>query len=142
MPPETGEAAALELEARVFGRYLVGRVPPGELVDRYRAASTTLFGTLVGGPDAAIIAFARRHPWSVPFLDAGAAIVRPAGLLRSKILVMSAILEASPAFADEFLPRNVPLAGLALRVVGLGMWAVARAIVGAALHAAVSRGRA
>ncbi len=40
--------------------------------------------------------------------DAGLALVRPSSVLRRKLLVMVAILEASPDFADQFLPRRLP----------------------------------
>jgi hypothetical protein len=41
--------------------------------------------------------------------DAGLALLRPSSVLRQKILVMVAILETSPRFADYFLPRRCPL---------------------------------
>jgi len=132
----------LESEGRLFGRYLVGRVPPQELVERYQEANRVLFRGAGPGPDAAVVAFARRHPWSIPFLDGAAGLVRPASLLRSKILVMAAVLEASPAFADEFLSRAVHPVSLALRLLGLGTLAVARAAVGVLVYAVAARSRA
>jgi hypothetical protein len=55
---------------------------------------------------------------------------------------MAAVLETSPEFADEFLPRAVPplrlFAGLALQ----GVRAVLRAAVGVPLYAAAARARA
>src|SRR5206468_10013985 len=140
MPDDTDD---LDTEARVFGRYLVGRIPPRELVARYRDASRTLFVRAVSPADAAIVRFARRHPWSAGFLDAAEGLVHPGGLLRSKILVMSAILETSPAFADEFLPRSVHPLRLVARLAVSGTAAVFRAAVGVVLHRAAARaGRA
>jgi hypothetical protein len=136
------EAAALELEARIFGRYLVGRVPPAELVARYRDASRTLFTAPAPPAEAAVVAFVRRHPWSVWLLDAAAGLRRPGSLLRSKVLVMAAVLEASPAFAEEFLPPGPGPVSLALRVAGLGALAVGRAALGMLLYPAASRSRA
>jgi hypothetical protein len=46
----------------------------------------------------------RRMAWA----DAGLALVRPSSVLRRKLLVMVAILEASPDYADQFLPRRCP----------------------------------
>src|SRR5438046_9346229 len=106
MPDDADEAPALEAEARLFTRYLVGRPPPAELVDRYRAANAAIFTEPVAREDAALVAFARRHPWSVSLLDAASGLLRPGSLLRNKILLMAAILETSPAFAAELLPRD------------------------------------
>ena len=132
----------LDLEARAFGRYLVGRTPPVELVARYRAANETLFTEVVTGEDAAIVAYARRHPWSVGPLDAATGLFRPGTALRNKILVMAAILEATPAFADEFLLPPVRPLALALRVAGLGLAAVGRTLFGVALLPLAARARA
>jgi len=55
---------------------------------------------------------------------------------------MAAILETSPALADEFLPRNARPIELVLRLLVLGTAAVARTVLGAPLYAAASRSRA
>ena len=61
---------------------------------------------------------------------------------KNKILVMAAILEATPAFADEFLLPPVRPLALALRVTGLGLAAVARTVFGVALLPLAARARA
>jgi hypothetical protein len=137
-----GDDAEVRSEARVFGRYLVGRLPPDELIERYAEANRVLFTEPADAADVAVVRFARRHPWSVPFLDAAAGLRRPGGLLRSKVLVMAAILETSPAFADEFLPHTVPSAALVLCVGVYGLLAVMQAAVGILLYAATARSRA
>jgi hypothetical protein len=140
--PRVPDDARLETEARLFARYLVDSLPPPELIERYREANRVLFPEPGEPRDAAVIGFVHRHPWSVPFLDAAAALLRPSGLLRNKILLMGAILETSPAFADEFLPRNARPFELVFRLLVLGTAAVARAVLGAPLYAAASRSRA
>lgn len=134
--------AELESEARLFTRYLVGREAPDELVARYRDASRALFYEPVDAREAAVVAYVHRHPASLPFLEAASALLRPGSLLRNKVLMMAAVLETSPAFANDFLPRNVSLTGLVLRVVASGTAAVLRTLVGAALLAAASRSHA
>ena len=69
--------ADLDMEARTFTRYLVGRPPPPELVARYREANAVLFATPVDPVDAAVVDFVRRHPWSVGLLDAAVGLRRP-----------------------------------------------------------------
>ncbi|HJQ82702.1 MAG TPA: hypothetical protein VKA21_01395 [Candidatus Binatia bacterium] len=132
----------LEIEAHAFARHLVGRTPPPELVARYCDASALLFPGPDAPVDAAVLGFVRRHPWSVSFLEPAAGFLRPGGLLRNKVLVMSAILEASPAFADEFLFRPVGVVTLALRVAAVGTLAVLRTVLGLALYPLAARARA
>ncbi len=131
--------AQLEAEARAFARYLVGREPPAELVARYRDASHALFYEPVDPRETAVVDYARRHPWSLPFLEAASALLRPGSLLRNKVLMMSAVLETSPAFAEEFLPRNTSVGGLVLRVLVEGTGAAVRTVLGAPLLAVASR---
>jgi hypothetical protein len=68
------EGGSLQIEARVLARYLVGRTPPQELIDRYERANRTLFTEPVEQRDAALVGFVGRHPWSVPFLDAASGV--------------------------------------------------------------------
>ena len=76
----------------------------------------------LGSGDAAaaedpLVAFARRHPWTVGPLDAATSVLQPGGVLHAKVLTMAAILETSPAFADEFLPRSVSRARCSWQLV-------------------------
>jgi hypothetical protein len=128
-------------EAEAFARYLVGRPPAPALVARYVAARATLFPAEPEVADErALVAFARRHPWSVGPLDAVCALLRPTGALRSRLLVMAAILEASPAGADDFLPRDASVPALAWRLGTSGAAAVLRVLAGLVLWPVARRG--
>jgi hypothetical protein len=120
----------LEQEALAFSRYLVARVAPDALRVRYVEAVRTLLAAPASATDEAIVDFARRHPWSVSLLDAACGLVRPRARLREKLLVMAAVLEASPDFADEFLPRTERPALLLVRLAGLGCLAAGRTLAG------------
>lgn len=133
----------LEREAAVFARYLVGRAPAPALVARYVAASAALRPAPADAADACVVAFARRHAWSVGPLDAAAALLRPHALLRTKLLVLAAILEASPEGADDFLPQSVPLPALVGRLAASGAALAARVLAGVVLWPLATRaGRA
>src|SRR5262245_25782321 len=95
----TAELEPLEQEARVFSLYLVGRIPRDALRQRYADAVRALLPNPADARGEAVVAFARRHPWCVSFLDAACGLVRPGARLREKIFVMAAVLEASPDFA-------------------------------------------
>jgi hypothetical protein len=131
----------LQTEARVFSRYLVGRNPPDELIDRYEKANGILFAEPCDRRDAALIGFVGRHPWSVSFLDAASGLLRPSGLLRGKILTMGAILETSPEFADDFLPREEHPAAFVFHLLILGVVAVACVVLGSLLYGVAIRSR-
>jgi hypothetical protein len=126
----TAGSDSLEFEARVFSRYLVGRVADAPLRARYAEAVRTLLPMPGSARDEAILAFVQRHPWSVSLLDAACGLVAPSARLREKLLVMAAVLEASPDFADEFLPRTVRRGALLARIAALGCLAVGRALLG------------
>ena len=134
--------AALEDEARIFGRYLVGDTPEPALVARYCAASRALWPGPPGARDAALLDFVRRRPWSVGPLEAAAALLDPGGLLRGKVLVMSALLEATPSHADDFLPRPVPAPALLWCLAASGTVAVTQAALGVLLYRLAGRARA
>jgi hypothetical protein len=137
----TDAASALEAEARLFSRYLVGTRPAPEIVARYCDASGTLWPAGPGPRDAARLAFVRRHPWSLGPLDAAAALLDPGGQLRGRVLVASAILETTTAHADDFLPRTVPAPMLLWRLIACGAVAVAQAVAGVALWPVAGRAR-
>jgi hypothetical protein len=118
------------VEARIFARYLVGRNPSPAHVDRYVAATRTHFPDPMSPDDAAVLAWVRRHPWSVGPLDAACGLARPGGALRNRVLLMAAVLEATPEFADDFLPHHLGPLALAARVGVAGVVAVANALGG------------
>jgi hypothetical protein len=124
------DAARLEGEARLFARYLVGVVPAEGLIARYAHACRILFPEPGSPRDEALLAFARRHSWSVSFLDAACGLLWRGARMREKVLVMAAVLEASPDFAEEFLPRTVGPLALFVQLAAVGIVAVGRAVAG------------
>jgi len=112
---------ALEAEARRFGRYLMGGDLPEALVERYREANLALFPDLPSPADAAVLEFVRRHPWSLPPLESALGLIRPGALLRRKLVVLLAILETEPRFADSFGALTPGRPGAVLRLLGLGL---------------------
>lgn len=84
--------------------------------------------------DRALLAFVSRHTWSMGLVDAGLALRRPSSVIRTKLLVMSAILETNPELSDAFLPvrRHVLYAVYAAFVA---VRAACKAAVGAVLVA-------
>lgn len=92
-------------EAECFARYLIGKVPSDHIADLYNQAIAKRKRSL-SPTDIKILTFARNHPWSIQFLDAGAAIGRSDCELRHRLYIMFALLETVPEFSEYFLPRE------------------------------------
>jgi hypothetical protein len=98
-PPED-----LDLEARRFAAYLIDRELPPALIERYRRANDQLLPDPPAAQDRALMALVRAHPALLPLLDGASGLIRPTCLLRKKLLIMLALLETTPEFADWFEP--------------------------------------
>jgi len=120
----------LQREAAVFGRYLIDRDPPSHLVRRYVEACRVALPPTEDG-DENVVRLAVLRPWLLPSLDAVTALVRPKSRLRQKLLLMASILEASPDFADLFLPERCSPVRLALRAAACGVTTVVKLVAGA-----------
>lgn len=129
MKPSANQAQLID-EGRRLGRYLVGRPVPLDLLARYQQAHVKRAADLDG--DSPALALWRRRPWMLPLLDAGCARWRPEDPLRRKLMLMTAILECTPRYAEHFLPEHRGFWALALRVVWHGACGVV-ALAGARL---------
>ncbi|MCU0434766.1 MAG: hypothetical protein MUC87_15030 [Bacteroidia bacterium] len=94
-------------EAEITSRYLLnGQTPDATSIALYAKAISMRDDTQAGTRDKKIVSLAFRRPWLLPLLDSAAALSMPNGLLRQKLLLMSAILETRPQYAHLFLPRE------------------------------------
>jgi hypothetical protein len=96
-----------EREAERIALHVVGRPAGGREKALYARAVGTLLPGLTDREKAlweSMLRSGRKMAWA----DAGLALLRPSSVLRRRLLVMTAILEASPDFADQFLPRRCP----------------------------------
>lgn len=122
------EASVLRSEAQRFARYLLHVEPPAELVRRYADAAHQLFDSVDGDT-----AYVRRHPWALPCVDAATALFRPGSQVRQRTLLMLALLETAPAFAEQFLSPPPDRLRLGLGLVRHGLSTGAKLLVGSLL---------
>jgi hypothetical protein len=111
-------------ETELLFHYLVKKnlpVPDRIMTEFSKARSQ--FG--LASPDRWILMI----PLLTGFLDAGAALVMPAHSLRRKILIMTALIETTPDYADLFLPRRYGLGHLFM-AAGIVLLAGVKASVG------------
>jgi hypothetical protein len=134
---------ALPLECSRIVRYLAGVEPKPELVDRYRRAHEHLLRDPPSREDQLLLDAVRRQAWTLPLLDAATGLVAPHSRLRSKVLLVVALLETDPAFAARFEEESLSLPVLVVRLAWAAVAAVAKAAAGLIVYAVlVKRGRA
>jgi hypothetical protein len=92
-------------EGERFGRYLIGDSVPPVLVERYVSAMGSMH-LVAEGRDRRLLGLVERHPRLLGLVDGGLALRRPGSVIRTKLLVMSAILEATPDYTSAFLPTR------------------------------------
>lgn len=98
--PSRADHSPLAGEATLFAKYLLKVEPSKEVINRYIAAHDALPEL---GADSRELRFLRRHAWALPFLDAAIGFWCRDSVVRRKMLVMAAILEASPGSAEFLL---------------------------------------
>ena len=125
---------ALVEECRIMTAYLLDDRPTDELIQRYIDAHTILLNEHRSPKELAVATFVRRYPWALSSLDAVLAVLRPAALLRSKILLMIAILETVPQYTDHFFPEAVSGPRFFLRMAGYGLASAAKFVLGCCLY--------
>lgn len=128
-------AAVSPDEPRILAKYLTGRSIQQPLSDRYRKA-VSLLSVQESAGDAKLLSFVLRHPGALPFIDAAVALRRPESALRQRVIIMAAILEATPDYCDEFLARR-PAATSGFQFVATLTRAALRAAIGTGLLALI-----
>jgi hypothetical protein len=112
-------------------------VPPREFVDRYVAAHEARWEDLL--IESPALAAVSRRPSLLPWLDAACAVSQPDDPLRRKLLLMTAVLECSPTYADRFLPRDQNRLAIAWEALRIGCGSVMRIIGGLIVYQHVLR---
>jgi hypothetical protein len=120
----------LEKESRLFTRYLLDSEPSQNMIDRYVSANRALVTETGISAGRKVVEYAVTHPWSIPYLDAAAGVLQPDSLLRKKIYIMAAVLEASPRFVSQFLPKSLTAVGLFAVLIVNGLVAGIKMIIG------------
>jgi hypothetical protein len=138
---EAGSIDSLKKECRIITRYLVGQPPSRGQEQRYVEGVAILPVDGATSEDMAVAEFAFSHPGSLPYLDAALGLIRPHSLLRSKLLLMVAVLEASPDCCHAFLPREVSASRFWVEMTQYGVSSAARALIGLVLYGFAARSR-
>mgnify|MGYP000229604039 CR=1 FL=1 len=81
-----------------------------------------------------------KNKWRMACIDAGLAFKEPTNNARRKLFIMLAILEASPNYVDAFLSKKFSFLYL-FKIIGVGIRAVARAIIGVFIINSIKRKR-
>lgn len=121
----------------IFGKYLLsGEIPDDKSISLYEAAHMHR-NIIVPENENKLLAFALRNRWAIGAIDGALAFKNPDHVIRRKLLVMSAVLECRPQYADLFIPKKRNL--FYIVVFGwIGFRAVCKAMFGRILVAIVA----
>jgi len=100
-PAHDPSLEALEREAEVFTRYLIGQSATEYIITKYRAGHHAIpyrHASLDSPTDRLLTVVARSGRLGIWLADPYARVVRPQGALRQKLVLLAAILESSPSF--------------------------------------------
>jgi hypothetical protein len=95
----------LKAEANLFIKYLGIKNADDNLINRYCDAIQQLELTLTE-KQVKIIHWLIRFPFLLPLVDGGFALLQPNNTIRERILVMSALIETTPAYTNNFLVQK------------------------------------
>lgn len=115
-------ATIVEQEFRVFAAHLGTTEPPPDSVAAYRRGYARTEAIPTDGVDRWLARIASRSPGWCALADCYARLVRPHGLLRRKLVLALAVLEAGPvthADYDEARPAPMPTAWATVVLHGL-----------------------
>lgn len=108
-------------EAQILSRYLIGRAATPQQAERYAKGCYKWFlKDEHRRPERRVVDFALEHRWSLGLLEAACALLGRDRLLRKKLLLMAAILEADTTHIDKFLPDRSGSRMILVRVVLAG----------------------
>jgi len=120
----------LEREFEIFAKYLVGEEPPEDFFERYvQACQNTLWDC----PPSPFIKQVLKKPWLLGPLDAALGLVKPRDEIRKKLLIATAILEASPNYTEHFLSQQQGIILLCLKMSWVGLTSGFKLLIGLVL---------
>lgn len=120
---------ALQLEARVLARRLIGREPTPAERARY-ADAVARRAVPLSDRESRLWRRMLARPRLFNAVDGALALVEPRGGIRQRAQIMLAVLEASPEHVDLFLARARPRPLVVLSVLATGAVAALRAPLG------------
>lgn len=93
-------------EAITFGKYLLsGETPDEKSISLYETAHAHR-SIAIPENEKKLLGFALRNRWALGAIDGALAFKNPDHVIRRKLLVMSAVLECRPQYADLFIPKK------------------------------------
>jgi hypothetical protein len=120
--------ADLELEARIFGKYLIGKEISETVIPLYKKAHVKSHFKFYDD-DSRILKFLLKYPSLAGIIDGGLALHNRDSVIRKKIFYMLAILETVPEYSEHFLSPKLSVRST-LEFLLFGIRGVYRMILG------------
>lgn len=127
----------LELEANLFGNYLIGKAPSQLAIDLYCQAMKKQAISLKEDEERQL-KFILNNPWSIGMVEGALALLKPQSTIRRKLLTMLAILETCPEYCYLFFPTNTSIFFL-VYLFYVGSRAVVKSLLGVIIVKLVCR---
>lgn len=119
----------MKQEAITFGKYLLsGEMPDEKSIALYEEAHAHKNLSVPAG-EQKLFSFAVRNRWALGAIDGALAFKNPDHIVRRKLLLMSAILETRPKYAELFIPKKRSVFYL-IAFSWIGFRAICKAIFG------------
>ena len=100
------DMAQLSREVMSFTRYLLGRPATSRLTARYESALETLELALPASKfEDRLLRVGALHPLTTEMLDTACAFLARDSLLRTRLFVLTGLLETEPSYAEPFLAQ-------------------------------------
>jgi len=96
---------SIQTEAHILGKYLIGQPISDDLAQRYQTAINKLDTTL-NPSEEKLWKKCLNSPTFLSYIDSGLALADAFSKIRFRIYIMFCILETTPEYAKEFLPRK------------------------------------
>ncbi len=125
LPPEKVGIA----EAKLISVYLANNSCSDDLAKRYLDA-ITIQDIRLSDTELKIWNWAIKSSFRLGAIDSGLALQNPKSQIRRKIFLMMAIMEASTAYCDAFIPKEKSKISVLFNISWLGVRAVALALIG------------
>lgn len=119
----------MKREAEILGKYILKQEINDTAIERYQMACAKL---KLQSEDK-ILNLIQRKKWLLPYIDAGQKLSDKEHILQKKLIIMFAILETMPDYAQAFMAKAYPITYI-FNIITNGISGVWKLLIGYILY--------